>query len=706
MKRNGSLKNIIIIMVISVVAIVYVIQIAQQSALLNTTIKNNNHELFREINKIYRVALEQEFDKLTMALSIIANDTDTLRLFNAKNRTELYQKYKEYNKILMEKYGVAQFQFHTPPATSFLRYHLPEHFGDDLSNFRSTVVQANSKKQAVVGLEVGRGGPGTRVVLPLTYNQTHIGTVEFGGSINSILSIIKESFDVDYGIGIKKEVFEKARRVDTGKNDIHIDNMVYYDFSSDESKELFKNIDNNTQKKIYNKNRYYFFDLPVTSFSGDEIGVIKIVVDRTKQYNTFIFDMIRGFILRILITSFGVLVFFIIFFRILIKPITIIESGIVQIESGDLTQTLAIKSNNELGRLASSVNKLLLNLNDTFLKFQSLASITRESGYTLSTSTSQIASSIEEINANTLSIKNNTENLINQIQKVNNAKDNIEMSSELVNNLINDQSHALTDTSEVIESTLNTISQLDQENSNKISMIEELSEDIQKGAEQIEEFTGSVHEITGKTESIINMLAVINKLAEQTNLLGMNAAIEAAHAGEKGKGFAVVADEIRKLSETTALNSTEITRSLTETIQSMNNLYTMSQETESILSGVFDKMYKFADDTKRIITGIEKLNTDSNKILSAHNKLVQISISVNDGSSEMSKNTIDIGKSMNELQQLSSENFCAINELMIGINEISNEMNGLNTTSSTNAENISSLEKELKKYKVIDTFKF
>lgn len=77
-------------------------------------------------------------------------------------------------------HGVVQVQFHTPPATSFLRVHAPDKFGDDLSSFRQTVVEANRARRAVSGLERGRGGLGVRAVVPVSDGGSHVGTVEYG----------------------------------------------------------------------------------------------------------------------------------------------------------------------------------------------------------------------------------------------------------------------------------------------------------------------------------------------------------------------------------------------------------------------------------------------------------------------------------------------------------------------------------------------
>ncbi len=100
-----------------------------------------------------------------------------------------------------KKLGLAQFQFHLPPAISFFRVHKPEKYGDDLSGFRKTVVQANTKLKPVTGIEKGVAGAGIRGVVPMFYQGRHIGSVEFGLKINNaLLNMAKASQGCDAAI--------------------------------------------------------------------------------------------------------------------------------------------------------------------------------------------------------------------------------------------------------------------------------------------------------------------------------------------------------------------------------------------------------------------------------------------------------------------------------------------------------------------------
>ena len=114
---------------------------------------------------------------------------------------------------------LAQFQFHLPPATSFLRLHQPQKFGDDLSSIRATVVQANREGKPVMGIETGVEGIGLRGVAPVFFQGHHVGSVEFGGALDqSMLMKLKEKFGVDLAVLVPTE--DKWRTLAATRTDL------------------------------------------------------------------------------------------------------------------------------------------------------------------------------------------------------------------------------------------------------------------------------------------------------------------------------------------------------------------------------------------------------------------------------------------------------------------------------------------------------
>jgi methyl-accepting chemotaxis protein len=122
----------------------------------------------------------------------------TKRLMAAQDRVALLAEYAPMFAIQKEKYGIAQGQFHVPPATSLLRLHAPDSFGDDLSKFRPMVLAANRDKASKKGFAIARSGPAIFGVAPVTGDDgTHLGTFELGIDFGPVLDALKANFGLD-----------------------------------------------------------------------------------------------------------------------------------------------------------------------------------------------------------------------------------------------------------------------------------------------------------------------------------------------------------------------------------------------------------------------------------------------------------------------------------------------------------------------------
>jgi len=163
----------------------------------------------RELNEIHQsmqAAIESE-SRLAAALAqMVASMPETQQAFMEGNRTRLLELFRESFLKLKSDYGVRQFQFHKPPAFSFVRIHKPAKFGDDLSGFRKTVVKTNTDKAIVTGMEVGVAGLGIRGVVPIFKEKKHLGSVEFGMSFGqAFFDNFKSEFNVDVTLFLNRE---------------------------------------------------------------------------------------------------------------------------------------------------------------------------------------------------------------------------------------------------------------------------------------------------------------------------------------------------------------------------------------------------------------------------------------------------------------------------------------------------------------------
>lgn len=572
-----SIKLKLIVGLITGILLIVAASVYYDYSNFKENLKTVKDEKFLNINNSYKNNIAETIKKLEIATKLIADDVVANTFLKTNDRHSLYNRYSATFKDLKENYGIAQFHYHLPPAVSFLRVNSFEKYGDDLSEFRKTVVEVNKTKKPVTGVEVGKAGAGIRVVYPIFLNNEHIGSVELGGSFDNILKDIKKAFDVDFAVGIKEDVFKSAGKMDFGKNDIRYKNLIYYTFS-DGIKEYINKID----EKTVNIGDMYFYKIPIKDYSGAEIGEILLMHDftdetsiyKTALYKKIAFMLLIGFILVIAISYLLISS---------LKPLDRMTKVLKQMSEGegDLSFRLEVTSNDEISRLSKYFNIFIESLEKDFL-----------------TTMYKVSHSLEKSNyiynslINVREVSENTKDLANQV-----ATASEEMSSTIME-IAKSAQESATRANVTVETA---------KKGGKI--VEEVANYAEMTKETIDHLKVSINKLTDDSHKIGNIISVINDIADQTNLLALNAAIEAARAGEHGRGFAVVADEVRKLAEKTQTSTKEI-ESMIKNIQL--NVKQSYDEAEHVV-GAVEKQTTLSEEAKvnfdEILGSIEELNS-------------------------------------------------------------------------------------------------
>lgn len=430
-----------------------------------------------------------------------------------------------------------------------------------------------------------------------------------------------------------------------------------------------------------------------------ELETITISIDKFKKefLNTFYLSILM-FVISIIV----ILLFSSIITQSITRPLKEINKELENIANGngDLTKRININTNDEIGMLSKNFNIFLVSLSDMIKKVKTTLEKILTSSYTFTASSEQSSATIEEINANTENFKVNLECLINELANVKDSAIDITQANKSVFENINEQSIALTEAASIIESFISQIKSINQ-NANKkredFSKIEKISKD---GSTFLNQTVKEIENIHSDTNIIFDFIKIINNVSAQTNMLAMNASIEAAHAGEYGMGFAVVAEEIRNLSETTRANSLGISKTLRQTIEKIDNLRGSIHLTEQNIALILNSIFSLIQEINDMIDELGSTTKNTERMEEKVNDLIKITLLVNENTNKMVEESTYIENSMKNVTDLAKDNLYSIDEINIAIKEISKDIVNLASVSSSNSQSIDLLNNEISDFVV------
>jgi methyl-accepting chemotaxis protein len=217
--------------------------------------------------------------------------------------------------------------------------------------------------------------------------------------------------------------------------------------------------------------------------------------------------------------------------------------------------------------------------------------------------------------------------------------------------------------------------------------------DLQKVATDIQE-------IARESEGLLEINSVMQNIASQTNLLSMNAAIEAAHAGESGKGFAVVADEIRKLAENSGAQSKTISAVLKRIKASIDTITKSTGVVLERFGTIENEVETVSNQETQIRSAMEEQGMGSRSILEAITQLNSVTGLVRKESSDMTTESKEVLRQSGDLKQITTEVAGSMDEITQSTDAISTAITRVKEISEENKENIGTLSKDIAKFKV------
>jgi methyl-accepting chemotaxis protein len=384
------------------------------------------------------------------------------------------------------------------------------------------------------------------------------------------------------------------------------------------------------------------------------------------------------------------------------SSIKIMGKGIGVMKGGDLTRLLSVTSRDEVGELSSNLNKFIASLKDSINAVQTVSSQSMKMKDSLVVTTEQTSAAATQITANAESIDRQISSLDQSLASTATSMQSISESLKTLNEQIQDQMAMVEESTASITEMFASIENVTKISDRRRTAAERLLSTVATGGEKMAATFNEVDQINKNIGNIKDITGIIKKISAQTNLLAMNAAIEAAHAGDAGRGFSVVADEIRNLADASMKNSRQIDSILKVIVALIGKAASSSGEMKTSFEEIDVEMKEFSSSLSEIFASMAEIHTGGDQILKALVKLQEVSTNVKAGSTTISESSDRIGGTMTAIRQISSQVHGGMSEISSGIRDISAAIREVLSAAEKLGDLGASLNGELSKFRTTE----